>query len=122
MRTATTDKENIDFAIKEMGSSSTTSKTKANSSSFNSEAISNRELPQEIEEVITDTWRTSTRSIFEFVLKRCKCCTLLWNENHYITSIESVLTFLHGTYNGGCLCSSLCVVYVYLQNYRTILY
>ena len=45
---ATTDKEDIDFSIKERGSSSTTSKTKATGSSLIREAISNRELPQEI--------------------------------------------------------------------------
>ena len=59
---ATTDKENIDFTIKEWGSSSTTSKTKASVSSFIRETISNRELLQETEEVITDSCRTFTRS------------------------------------------------------------
>ena len=45
---ATTDNENIDFTTKERGSSCTTSKTKTTGNSFIREAISNRELPQEM--------------------------------------------------------------------------
>ena len=44
----------------------------------------------------------------------------MWNENHYITSIESVVKFLHGTYNGGCLCSSLCLAWSALASVVTI--
>ena len=66
---ATKDKEYIALTIKESGSSFIMSKTKAAGSSFIREAIRNRELPQEMEEVITDSWQTSTRSRYESALK-----------------------------------------------------
>ena len=108
---ATTDKEYTDFTIKERKSSTTTSKTKATDGSFTRKAISNRELPQEIEEVITDSWQTSSRSRYESVLKRWKSFALSWNENPYITNIDSILKFLHGMYNDGCLYSGLCAAW-----------
>ena len=69
---AATNKEYIDFTIKEMGSLPTTSKTKATGGSFIREAISNEGILLEIEEVITDLWRTSTASRYESVIKRWK--------------------------------------------------
>ena len=51
-------KKYTDFTVKERESSSTTSRTKATGGSFIREAINNRELPQEIEDVITDSWQT----------------------------------------------------------------
>ena len=117
---ATTNKEYIDFTIKESRSLSTTSKTKTTGGSFIREAISNRELPQEIEEVITDSWRTSTRTRYESVLKQWKCYALSRNENPYITNIDSVLKFLHGMYNDDCLYSGLCAARGTLASVVTI--
>ena len=117
---ATAGKKYIDFTIKEKGSSSTTSKTKATGSSFTSEAISNGGLPQKIEEVITDSWPTSTRSRYESVLKRWKCYALSRNENPYITNINSVLKFLHGMYKDSCLYTSLCAARNALTSVVTI--
>ena len=117
---ATKDKEYIEFTIKEKGSSSTTYTTKAAGGSFIREAISNRELSQEIEEFNTDSWRTSTRSIYESMLKRWKCYALLRNENPYITNINSILKFLHGMYNDGCLYSGLCAAQSALASVVTI--
>ena len=105
---AVTNKENIDFTIKEMASLSTTAKTKAVGGSFIREAISNGGILQEIEEVITDLWQTSTTSRYESVIKRWKCYALSRNENPYITNVDSVLKFLHGMCNDGCLYSGLC--------------
>ena len=113
---AITGKKCIDFTVKERGSSSTTSKTKATRGSFIREAINNRELPQEIEEVIADSWQTSKRSRCESVLKRGKCYPFLWNENPYITNTDSVLKFLHGMYQDGCLYSGLCAARSALAN------
>ena len=117
---ASTNKELIDFTMKERGSLSTTSKTKTTGGSFIREAISNRELPQEIEEVITDSWRTSTRSRYESVLKRWKCYAISRNENSCITNIDSVLRFLHAMYNDGCLYSGLCATPSALTSVVTI--
>ena len=117
---ASTDKEYIDFTIKERGRSSTVSETKTTGGSFIREAISNRELPQEIEEVITDSWRTSTRSRYESVLKRWKYYAISRNENPYITNIDSVLKFLHGMYNDDCLYSGLCAARGTLASVVTI--
>ena len=117
---ASTDKEYIDFTIKERGRSSTVSETKTTGGSFIREAISNRELPQEIEEVIADSWRTSTRSRYESVLKRWKCYAISRNENPYITNIDTVLKFLHGMYNDGCLYSGLCAARSALASVVTI--
>ena len=50
---ATTDKGNTDFTIRKRESLSTASKTKATGSSVIKEAIQNREVPQEIEKIIT---------------------------------------------------------------------
>ena len=100
---ATTNKEYIDFTIKERGSLSITFKTKSTGGSFIREAISNKELEDVIEEVIADSWRTSIRLRYESLLKRWKCYALSRNENHYITNMDSVLKFLHGMYNDGCL-------------------
>ena len=51
-------KKYTDFTVKERESSPTTSRTKATGGSFIREAINNRELPPEIEEVIRDSWQT----------------------------------------------------------------
>ena len=63
--------------------------------------------PQEIEEVIADSWRTSTRSRYVSMLKRWKYYALSRNEYPYIIKIDSVLKFLHGMYNDSCLYSGL---------------
>ena len=60
---ATTGKKYIDFTVKERGISSTTSKTKAARSAFIREAISNREILQKIEELVTDSWLTFIRCV-----------------------------------------------------------
>ena len=83
-------------------------------------AISNRELPQETEKVITDSGRTSTRSLYESLLKRWKFYTLSRNENPYSTSIETKLKFLHGMYNDGCLYSGLCAAQSALASVVTV--
>ena len=54
------------------------------------------------------------------MLKRWKSYALSRNENPCITNIDSVLKFLHGLYNDGCLYSGLCATRSALASLVTI--
>ena len=56
-----------------------------------------------------DSWRDTTQSKFEAILKKWKQHALPGNEDPIDTSVESVLSFLRGMYAKGCLYSRLCV-------------
>ena len=73
-----------------------------------SETIRKRKIPDHIAESITESWRRTTQSKYEAILKKWKQHVLSRNEDPIDTSIESVLSFLHGMYTKGCLYSRLC--------------
>ena len=116
---ASTAKEYIDFTIKEKGSSSTTSKLKLLVVLLSGGQSAIEKFHKKLRKLL-DSWRTSTRSRYESVLKRWKYYAISRNENPYITNIDSVLKFLHGMYNDGCLYSGLCAARSALASVVTI--
>ena len=86
----------------------TITKDEAACYSIISETIRNRKYPDDIVEIITESWRHTTQSKYEAVLKKQKQYALSRNEDPIDTSVKSVLSFLHGMYTKGCLYSGLC--------------
>ena len=58
-------------------------------------------------EIITESWRRTTQSKYEAILKKWKQHALSRNEDPIDTSVESALSFLHGMYTKGYLYSGL---------------
>ena len=98
----------IDFAIEQTSDTPTITKDEAASCSIIRETIRNRKIPEEIAEIITESWRHATKSKYEAIPKKWKQHALSRNEDPIDTSVESVLSFLHGMYTKGCLYSGLC--------------
>ena len=98
----------IDFAIKQTSDTPTITKDEAACYSIISETIRNRKYPDDIVEITTESWRHTTQSKYEAVLKKQKQHALSRNEDPIDTSVKSVLSFLHGMYTKGCLYSGLC--------------
>ena len=98
----------VDFAIKQTSDRPNVTKDEAANCSIIRETIPNRKIPDDIAETITETWRRTTKSKYEAILKKWKQYVLSRNEDPIDTSAESVLSFLHGMYTKGCLYSELC--------------
>ena len=98
----------IDFAIEQTSDTPTITKDEAASCSIIRETIRNRKIPEEIAEIITESWRHATKSKYEAIPKKWKQHALSRNEDPIDTSVESVLSFLHGMYTKGCLYNGLC--------------
>ena len=91
----------VDFAIEQTSNTPTITKDEATSCSIIRETIRNRKIPDDIAEIITE-------SKYKAILKKWKQHALSRNEDPIDTSVESVLSFLHGMYTKGCLYSELC--------------
>ena len=98
----------IDFAIEQTSDTPTITKDEAASCSIIRETIRNRKIPEEIAEIITESWRHATKSKYEAIPKKWKQHALSRNEDPIDTSVESVPSFLHGMYTKGCLYSGVC--------------
>ena len=105
---ATNQHKVIDFAIEQTSDTPTITKDGAASCSIIGETIRNRKIPEDITEIITESWRNNTRSKYEAILKKWKQHTSLRNQDLIYTSVASVLSFLHGMYTKSCLYSVLC--------------
>ena len=105
---ATKQHEVIDFAIEQASGTRTIIKDEAASCSIIGETIRSGKIPEEIAEIIAESWRHTTKSKYEAILKKWKQHALSRNEDAIDASVESVLPFLHGMYTKGCLYSGLC--------------
>ena len=105
--TSSTKNARINFQQKKAASS--VSKVTTTSSSVIWEALETTELSNEIKEIIYDLRRTKTKTRHEVVPKKWRNHCLQQNENPYIADIKTVLMFLHGVYQHGCLYSGVCV-------------
>ena len=77
-------------------------------SSFISKSLRNLNISPEITDVILESWRQTTRSRYESVLRRWHSFAISRNENPYSPDVTAVLAFLHGMYCNGCLYSGMC--------------
>ena len=98
----------VDFAIEQISDTPTITKDEAANCSIIRETIQSRKIPDDIAEIITELRRFTPQSKYEAILKKWKQCALSRNEDPIDTSVESVLSFLHGMYTKGCLYSGLC--------------
>ena len=105
---ATKQHQVIDFAIEQTSDTPTITKDEVAGCLIIREIIPNRKIPEEIAKIITESWRHTTKSKYEAILKKWKQYGLSRNEDPIDTSVESVLSFLRGMYTKGCLCSGLC--------------
>ena len=81
-------------------------------SSFIWTTIQAIDLPEEIGEVICDSWRTKTMQWYKGVLQKWKENRVWWKINLYVADVNSVLKFLHGWYKSGCQYSGICATSV----------
>ena len=84
-------------------------------SSFIGEAFRYTELPSEVTKVILESWRPSTRSRYESVLKRWHRYAISRNEDPYSPDVNTVLTFMHGMYLNRSALSSVITIRGYLK-------
>ena len=98
----------FDTTVEQGITTSLVSENETAGSSFIGEAFRYTELPSEVTKVILESWRPSTRSRYEPVLKRWHRYAISSNEDPYSPDVNTVLTFMHGMYLSGCLYSGLC--------------
>ena len=94
--------------IQSRSATSTLSENETAGSSFISKSLRHPKIPPEITEVILESWRPTTRSRYESVLRRWYSFPISSYENPYSSDITPVLSFLHGMYCRVCLYSGLC--------------
>ena len=61
----------IDFAIEQTSDTPTITKDEAASCSIIRKTIRNRKIPDDIAEIIMESWRHTTQSKYEAILKKC---------------------------------------------------
>ena len=116
----------FDNTVQQGITTSLVSENETAGSSFIGEAFRYTELPSEVTKLILESWRPSTRSRYESVLKRWHRYAISRNEDPYSPDVNTVLTFMHGMYLYGCLYSGLCAAhrvvtirrYLKLSEYR----
>ena len=94
----TTPREKLTFTVPQ---------TPASSHTFISEAMRNRGPQEEIMDIICLSWRDTTTSRYEGVLREWKnyCCQR--GVDLLVIDVKNVLDFLHGMYKRGCRCSGI---------------
>ena len=113
----TSSSKHTDFTIQKISKTPTLSENKIISGSLIRESFGNTNLPRVIADVIADSWRTVTRSWYESVLRRWFVYASLRNTD---PDVNTVLSFMHGMYINGCLCSGLGAVHSALSSIVTI--
>ena len=70
--------------------------------------MGNRDLQEEVMDNICLSWRHTTISRYEGVLRQWKnyCCQT--GVDSLVTNVKNMLHFLHGMYKRGCRCSGIC--------------
>ena len=72
------------------------------------EAVKMHNLPEQINDIVLDSWRTKTREKYNSVIKRWQTFSKGKKENGFNTQVSTVLEFLNMLYNRGCRYSALC--------------
>ena len=85
----------FDTTVQQGIAASPVSKNQTAGSSFIGEAFRYTELPPEVNKVILESWRPSTTSRHESVLKRWYRDAISRNEDPYSPDVNTVLTFMH---------------------------
>ena len=93
--------------IQQRIASSLVSENESAGNSFIGKAFRHTELPSGVTKVILESWRPSTRSRYESVLKLWHNYAISRNEDSNSPDVKTILTFTHGMYLGGCLCGGL---------------
>ena len=94
--------------IQSRSATSTLSENETAGSSFISTYLSHPNIPPEITDAILESWRPTTRSRYESVLRRWYSFAISRYENPYSPDITAVLAFLHGMCRKCCVYSGLC--------------
>ena len=104
----TSSSKHTDFTIQKISKTPTLSENETISGSLIRESSGNTNLPREITDLITDSWRTTTRSRYESVLRRWFIYASSRNTYPGTPDLNTVLSFMHGMCINGCLYSGLC--------------
>ena len=116
----TSSSKHTEFTIQKISKTPALSENETISGSLIRESFGNTNLPREITDVITDSWRTTTRSRYESVLRRWFIYASSRNTDPYTPDVNTVLSFMHGMYINGCLYSGLCAARSALSSIVTI--
>ena len=92
----------IDTTAPREQATSTVPQTPASSHTFIREAVGNQGLQEKVMDIICLSWRDTTTSCYEGVLRQCENYLCQRGVNPLITDVKNVLDFLHGMYKLGC--------------------
>ena len=112
--------KHLNFAMEQINATPIVPKNEIVGHSVFRQAFRNTSIPPEIANVITDLWRTATKSRYESVLRRWAIYATSRNADPYIADVNTVLGFLHGMYLNGCLYRGLCAACSALSSVATI--
>ena len=87
---------------------STVPQTPASNDTFIRKTMGNRGLQEEIMDIICLSWRDTTTSRYEGVLRQWKNYCFQRGVDPLVTDVKNVLDFLHGMYKQGCRYSCIC--------------
>ena len=110
----------FDTTVQQGITTSLVSENESAGSSFIVEVFRYTGLPPEVTKVILESWRPSTTSRYESVLKRWHRYAISRNENPYSPDGNTVLIFMHFMYLNGCLYSGSCTARSALPSVVTI--
>ena len=112
--------KHLDFAMEQINATPVEPKNEIIGQSIIRQAFRNTNIAPEIANVITDSWRTTTKNRYELVLGRWVKCATSRNTDPYIADLNTVLASLHGMYLNGCSHSGLCAARSALSSVATI--
>ena len=112
--------EHTDFTIQKTRKTPTLSENETISGLLIRESFGNTNLPREIADVIADSCRTTTQSQYKLVLRWWFIYASSRNTDPYTPDVNTLLSFMHGIYKNGCLCSRLCAACSALSSILTI--
>ena len=96
------------------------SQIKTTGRTFVRESMGNRGIPEEIMDIICESWRENTSTRYGGVLKKWKLHCSQRHADPYHTDVKNVLEFLHGMYLNGCRYSGICAARSALASAVTI--
>ena len=86
----------------------TVDQTPASSHTLFRKAMGNRDVSEEVMDIICLSWRDKTTSPYEGVLRRWKNYCSQKDVDPLVTDVNNVLDFLHRTYKLGCRYNCIC--------------
>ena len=117
---SSTPSERFDTTVQQGITASLVSENETVRSSFIGEAFRYTELPPEVTKAVLESWKPSTTSRYESLLKRWHRYGISRNEDSCSTDVNTILTFMHSMYLNGCLYSGLCIACSALSSAVTI--